>query len=66
MHIETISSLIIAEIDAKETQLKIQGYGLAYDKNDLQPYEYIRSEWSGKVNSFTGPQNFQITWCKPE
>ena len=66
MNMETNSSLNKAEIDAKEIQLKINGYRIAYNKNDLQPYEYVRSEWSGSVNSFNGPKNFQITWCKPK
>ena len=66
MNIETNSSLKKTEIDSKEAQLKTQGYRIAHNKNDLQPYEYVRSEWSGSVNSFNGLKNFQITWCKPK
>lgn len=66
MKIESHVSLKKSDIDTKEAQLIAEGYRMVGASSKLQPYQYFRNEWSGTADSFEGPKNFQIKWCKPE
>lgn len=56
------------EIQEIESDLLRKGYRLVNKTNtsNLEPYEYVKNQWSGTQDSFEGPVHYEIFWWVKE
>lgn len=66
MHITKHRTGTEIEISQQEAQLQAKGYRQSNNTNekDLSPFEYIKTSYSGSVDSFEGTTKYQLTWLE--